>query len=324
MLIHQYTCATAHLLPICSDGFGDVVKSIRFDEADEFGVDVVGEDRTLVNEAGVDLYEAGSGADTPVGFGGAADSSDADEQRLIVELFGDGTEEFKRFFFERCSADATDRLGVLDEGIIHGGVGRDDASAPGIDGGLTQSDRLFRLHVGCDLEEDGAVGDLAADAEDFLNETLILQVTQAGSIGGGDVDDDVGAILSKGAEESLVVFERIVLWGDFVFADVDPDGVVEKAELFEALDHVPGAFVVEPHGVLDRIFVDVAKQARLGIAWLRFGRDGTDLGKAKSECRHDPDIIPVFVKSGSQSHRIGKRSVKNLLTEHGVIDVELV
>jgi len=314
----------AHLSPIRSDRFGDVLEAVGLDEADEFGIDVVGEGRTLVNEAGVNLHQRGSGTDPSIRLCSAVDPSGTDQERAIVQLFGNSTEEFEGFLSQGCSADAADRLGVFDERVIYSRIGRNDPRSSGFDGGGAQGDGLFWLHVRSDLEEDGSIGDGLADAEHLSDEIFILQITQAGGVGGRDVDDDVGAIVFEGTKECLIVSECFVFRGGFVFADVDADGVVEKSKFFQALDHVPGALVVKSHGVLDSVFVDMAEEAGFGVARLGFWGNGADLGEAKSECGHRSDVVTVLVKSRCQTDRVGKRPAKNLLTQCGVIDIEFV
>ena len=91
-------------------------------------------------------------------------------------------------------------------GAVDGGVGDDQAGEPVLrerDFGDV-GDGLV-VEVGRDFQEDGAVlddgvhlaGGYADAAEQFLQRAAILQAAQAGRVGRGDVDRDVGAVAAR-------------------------------------------------------------------------------------------------------------------------------
>ncbi|VXA84140.1 hypothetical protein AERO8C_160293 [Aeromonas veronii] len=92
----------------------------------------------------------------------------------------------------------------------------------------------------------------------------------------------------------------------FVFADINADDSLIFG-LFYLGHQMIHPLVVESHPVDDPLCRNNPEQARLVIAALGSGGDGTDFDKTKSHGAQRVNALTIFIQTGRQSHRIGKR-----------------
>ena len=109
-----------------------------------------------------------------------------------------------------------------------------------------------------------------------------------------------------------VVIDRVFNRCRRVFADVQAqqqgvfDFLVAKARFLHVGDKGLQAFVVEAKPVDQCVGLRQAEHARLGVAGLRFRRDGADFDKTETHGGQAIDATRVFVQSGGQAHAVGE------------------
>ena len=140
----------------------------------------------------------------------------------------------------------------------------------------------------------------------------VLQVAQAGRVGGGDVDDEGVRVLGK-----LLGASRVGLGGGFerdvaVLSDVHEKRCSGRLQLAEAFGDGVRAVVVEPKTVDQRAARGVTKEARPRIARLRVQRHRADFDEAEAECGKERHHHRVFIESRGDADRIAKRQVPQL------------
>ena len=141
---------------------------------------------------------------------------------------------------------------------------------------------------------------------------VALQSPQVLRVGRADIDGHV-----IGMRVYAIQARKIVAGGIFdgragVFANVQPQQhgccAMLLAELspLHVVDECIKALIVEPQAVDQCTGLGQSEHARLGVAWLGLGGDGTHLHKAKAHGAQGVDAPGIFIQPGSHSHPIRK------------------
>ena len=113
-------------------------------------------------------------------------------------------------------------------------------------------------------------------------------------------------------QANQVVVYRVFNGRGGVFTDVQAQhqavlaALLAHGRLLHIGDKGVEAVVVEAQAVDQRVGLGQAKHARLGVARLRLGRDGTDFDKAKSHGSQAVDAAGVFIQASGQADAVGK------------------
>ena len=90
-----------------------------------------------------------------------------------------------------------------------------------------------------------------------------------------------------------------------VFADVDAQYATEFA-FFDVAYHGVDTVVIETHAVNDALVFGNAKEARLRVAGLRFGRYRADFDETEAERGQSIYVFAVFIEPCGKSDRVGQ------------------
>ena len=142
-----------------------------------------------------------------------------------------------------------------------------------------------------------------------------LQRPQAGRIGRGDVDREIGRHPPEPSQAGSVV--RQPIFGILVGPQVGPHHAVTPAR------ETPGeglqTLIVESHPVDDRLVFRQAEQAGSWIAHLRQWRHRPAFRKAEPGVQHRAKNLGVLVESGGQPHGIWQAQPCDLAGQNGII-----
>ena len=218
---------------------------------------------------------------------------------------------------------------LLEAEAVEAGVDRNHASQAFFVG--HPGDRIdgIVLQIGGDLDQQGRA---ARQTPQPLNQApqlaFLLQVAQAGGIGGADVDHGVIRQGGQQLQRTGVIVRGQLQRRHLGLAQVDaqhgrPLAGCRQPLALQGAQHRLGAIVVETHAVERGALGGQAKQPRPRIAALGVPGDGAQLGKAKAKAVPDPGCHGIFVKAGGQSQRIGKAAAKQALLQAGIAALQV-
>lgn len=178
-----------------------------------------------------------------------------------------------------------------------------------------------KFEIGGDFHEQWAVGiDFSDRLNDFDERPFLLQISKAGSIGAGDVHDEVGAVLVEKSVAVLVVLGSIGQFGDLGFAEIYAHGDLGFAG-GEAGRDFSGALVIESQSVDEPLVAGDSEHPGLWISGLGMPGDGSDLDEA------EPELVPVvenqgvLVKSSGEAEGVFEFDSEILLLKNRVVEV---
>ena len=140
--------------------------------------------------------------------------------------------------------------------------------------------------------------------EDGAEAVLRLQVSQAGGVGGGDVDGDGVGVGGDGGDEGGVVALRV--GAGFVDADIRAEAASSWPQGAEAGEVGVQAVVVEAEAVDNGAVLGEAEEAGARVAGLGEGRDGAGFDVAEAEIEKGDDGAGVLVEAGGQADGVGE------------------
>jgi formamidopyrimidine-DNA glycosylase len=290
---------------------------------DEALADFVDDEGAFVNEAGVNLEKAGAGGEFLARIGGGEDAADADDGDATAGKAMDGADDFRAARGEGPSAGAAFLLHA-EAALVDGGVGGDEAGEAEFFDGLGDGFELGFVEIGGDLEEERTAAFrvvVAERAEDGIEEGALLELAQAGGIGGADVDDEVVGEIERAAETGEVIAAGVGEGSVLVLAEVEADGGDGPAagglHFFKAAGDFLDADVGEAETIDEALFARQAEDAGRRVTGLRAGGDGAEFHEAEAEPGPDGDALGVLVEAGGEADGIGEGEAEEFGFEGG-------
>mmetsp|Transcript_1856 Transcript_1856/g.2723 ORF Transcript_1856/g.2723 Transcript_1856/m.2723 type:complete len:361 (+) Transcript_1856:144-1226(+) len=329
---------------IRSHGFSHRSESVPLQAIRQFLLHPGDHSGTLISQSRVDLDETGTGADLLVGIFAVRDPAHSHNGDTAAGKSVHVLEDLSAQLEEGYAAETSRFLGDVRVGggarSLDGSVGDDKAIHALLKSHRGNVGLVLLGQVRGDLDQQRGnsttapilLGNSVSRSLDLRDQTLQLlaplQGSEARSVGGGDVDDDVVSQVSKLRQSDAVIQSGILTI--LVLPEVNAQQrwrlvsrgfslLSLQAEQLQVIFNCTGTKIVEAIAIDDRAQLGNAKNSWLGISGLGFGGDGSNFDEAKAKTHKSFNGFSILVESSCQTNRVAEIFIPNTSLQRGQI-----